>query len=265
MRPYDAPPVTRGESSLPPDPAPSLARHALIPLSIVICFWLVYGARLPAWWALVVAGPLVALYLAAPRIGRASLARFDREAVTLLSRGRTHGLRRRYARALGMRLFAPPALVAERRGLVAAETGRPGPARAAYRAALEAYPEDRAPLGVRLGLAHANFALRDDAEAIRLYRAILREAGSYPRVARNLAHALARRGQDLKEAEALADRAMAESGDEPSVETLLVRAYVHARRGQRGPARKLLKKTGDDDDPSTERLREEIEEALEEV
>ena len=164
-----------------------------------------------------------------------------------------------------MRLFAPPALVAERRGLVAAETDRPGPARAAYRSALEMYPEDRAPLGVRLGLAHANFALHDDVEAIRLYRAILRESGSYPRVARNLAHALARRSEDLKEAEALADRAVAEAGDDPPPETLLVRAFVHARRGQRGPARKLVKRTEGAEGRDVERLREEVLEALEEL
>ena len=260
---YDRRSVAPNEPTLPPAPAPSLLRHALIPLSIVISFVLVYGLRLPPWWIVLVAAPLIALYLAAPGIGRASLARFDRDAVALLARGRSDRLRRRFARALGMRLFAPPALVAERRGLVAAESGRPGPARAAYRSALAMYPEDRAPLGVRLGLAHANFALRDDAEAIRLYRAILRESGSYPRVARNLAHALARRGEDLKDAEALADRAIAEAGDDPPAETLLVRAFVHARRGQRGPAKKLLRRTRDAE--GVDELREEVEEALEEV
>ncbi|HJL19270.1 MAG TPA: hypothetical protein RMH99_26635 [Sandaracinaceae bacterium LLY-WYZ-13_1] len=248
----------------PAEAAPSLTRHALIPLSLLVCFVLVYQVRVAPWWVAVVGVPAVLLYLAAPRIGRISLSRFDRDAVQLLAGGRREGLRGRYARALGMRLFAPPALVAERRGLVAAQTGEPGRARAAYRAALDAYPEGRAPLGVRLGLAHASFALGDDEAAIRGYREVLRSSGSYPRVARNLAHALARRGEDLKEAERLAERAL-EEASEPSDELLLVRALVHAARGQRGPARKILARTEGVRGPAVERLREEVETALEDV
>jgi tetratricopeptide (TPR) repeat protein len=262
---YASPPVAPEPLSSPPRPAPSLVRHALIPASLVICFALVYPLRVAPGWVVAVGIAAVILHLAAPALGRASMARFDRDVIRLLAAGRREGLRARYARALGMRLFAPPALVAERRGLVAAETGRPGRARAAYREALGGYPEDRAPLGVQLGLAHASFALGDDAEAIRRYRAVLRRSGSYPRVARNLAHALARRGESPKEAERLAERALREAGDRPSAETELVRALVHARRGQRGPARKVLARTRDAEGRDVERLREEVEEALEEI
>ena len=245
------------------EPAPSLTRHALIPLSLVLSFVLVYWVRVAPWWVLVVGIPVVVLYLWAPRIGRASLTRFDRDAVQLLSSGRAGLLRARYSRAIGMRLFAAPALVAERRGLVAVETGAPGRARVAYREALEGYPEDQAPLGVRLGIAHTSFAVGDDVEAIREYRAVLRSSGSYPRVLGNLAHALARRGEDLPEAETLAERALAEAGAPPPASLLLVRALVHAKRGQRGPARKILKATrGQDADAH---LREEVEVAVQEL
>ncbi|MCA9608022.1 MAG: hypothetical protein KC619_20580 [Myxococcales bacterium] len=242
------------------EPAPALTRHALIPLSLVVCFALVYWLRVAPWWVAVVGGPVIALYVLAPKIGQRSLARFDREAVQLLAKGRASALGARYARAIGMRLFAPPARVAERRGLVAAETGAPDRARVAYREAIAGYPEDRAPVSVRLGLAHACYALGDDREAIRLYRAILRAEGTFPNLERRLAHALARRGEDLKEAERLADEARRQS-DDP--EAQLIRALVHARRGQRGPARKLLKATksaeGLDD------LREEVEVAVQEI
>jgi len=251
--PYAPPPMSA-------EPPSSLTRHALIPASIAVCFTLVYGVEAPPWSVLAVGAPVVLLYLLAPGIGRASMARFDRDAVRLLSTGQRRRLPGRYARALGMRLFAPPAKVAERRGLVHAETDAPGPARAAYREALDAYPEDAAPVGVLLGLAHAAYALGDDPDAIARYRAVWRRSKTFPRVARNLAHALARRGEELKEAEELAERALADAPEPPPADLLLVRALVHARRGQRGPARKLLKRT-DGGDPD---LREEVEVALEE-
>ncbi|MCB9593459.1 MAG: hypothetical protein H6719_12065 [Sandaracinaceae bacterium] len=243
-----------------PEPAAALTRHALIPLSLVVCFALVYGLRVAPWWVAVVGVPMVALYVLAPRIGRRSLARFDRAAVPLLSTKDADALRARFAWAIGMRLFAAPARVAERRGLVAAETGAFDRARVAYREAVAGYPEDHVPVAVRLGLAHACYALKDDHEAIRLYREILRSEGSFPRVERRLAHALGRRGEDLKEAARLADEARRQS-DDP--EAKLIRALIHAKRGQRGPARKLLRATRDAED--LDALREDVEVALEEI
>jgi tetratricopeptide (TPR) repeat protein len=243
-----------------PDPAPSLTRNSLIPLSLVVCFALVYWLRAAPFWIAVVGVPIVLLYVGAPRLGRTSLARFDRDAIGLLASGRKAELRARYARAILMRLFAAPALAAERRGLVAAETGDAAGARSAYRAALDGYPQDRAPVAVRLGLAHAAFALGDDREAILHYQGVLTNDGRFPRVARNLAHALARRGEELDQAEELAEEALRESKD---ASAKLVRALVHAKRGEAGPARKLLKAARRA--KGVDELREDVEVALEEI
>jgi Tfp pilus assembly protein PilF len=201
----------------------------------------------------------MALYLLAPRLGKRSLARFDRDVVQLLARGERAGLDARYRRALGMRLFAAPAIVAERRGLCAAEVGSPERARAAYHDALEGYGPGEAPLSVRLGLAHACYALGDDEEAIRNYRAVAKESGGLPRVTQSFAHSLARRGEDLEEAERMAEQLLADAGASPPAEPLLLRALVHAKRGQKGPARKILKTTSDTDSELAARLRAEIE------
>ena len=244
----------------PSAPAPALTRHALIPLSLVICFALIYWIRVQPIWVVAVALPIVMLYLAAPEIGRRSLRRFDRDAIQLLTRGQQRALPGRFSRAIGMRLFSPPALVAERRGRAQAEAGEARRARVAFQSAFDAYPEDRVPVAVRLGLAHACFLMEDDREAIRLYGQILRSDGRYPRLTRNLAHALARRGEDLKRAERLSSEVLRAS-DDP--EAKLIRALVHAKKGQRGPARKLLDATRDA--PDLETLREDVEVAIEQV
>lgn len=243
------------------EPAGALTRHALIPLSIFTCFVLVYVVEAPSWVVLPIGLAVMALYLAAPTIGRRSLARFDRDLVQLLARGSRAALAARYNRAIGMRLFEAPARVAERRGLVLAECGDAEGAREAYRQALEGYPEGRAPLAVRLGYAHASFAVGDDGEAIAAYRSVLRETTSLPRVARNLARALARRGDDLDEAERLVAELARDAAD-PDPELLLIRALVHAARGQRGPAKELLTRAGDAEGETAPALRAEVERAL---
>jgi len=246
-----------------PDPAPALTRHALIPFSLVVCFAMVYGFRLAPYWIAAVAVPAGLLYAFAPVIARRSLLSFDRALVQHLVGGRAQELPDLYARAFVMRVFAPPAAVHERRGRVFAEAGDPQRSRAAFRAALDGYPEDRAPVAVRLGLAHACYAAADDHEAIRIYREILRNDGSYPRLARQLAHALARRGEDLEHAAELAEEALRVS---PDAEAQLIRALVHAKRGHRGPARKLLRVTEDKDEPEElEEIREDVEIALEQL
>ena len=72
-------------------------------------------------------------------------------------------------------------------------------------------------------------------------------------------HVPARQGEDLKLAAELAERGGA--ADEPRAD--LVRALVHGKRGQRGPARKLLRATRDAE--GVDDLREEVETALEEI
>ncbi len=249
------------EPTRTPEPAAALTRNALIPLSIATCFVLVYVVEAPPWTVLPIGLAVMALYLAAPGIGRRSLARFDRDLVQLLARGRRAELWARYHRALGMRLFEAPARVAERRGIVAAETGDPEGARDAYQEALEGYGEGAAPRAVHLGLAHASYALGDDDAAIRGYRAVLSSGASLPRVARNLAHALARHGQDLGQAERLVEQLLRETSAPPA-ELVLLRALVHARKGQRGPARKLLASAEGEGDAASQ-LREEVRRALE--
>ncbi|MFK7990734.1 MAG: hypothetical protein AB8I08_32235 [Sandaracinaceae bacterium] len=250
-------PATPMPTAAPPS---SHVRHALLPLSLVICFIMVYVLKLPPYWILAVSGPLVALYLAAPMWGVRSREAFDRDAARLLMRGEGARLRSRYQQAWGMRLFAPPAEVAERRGRAESQRGAHRRAFAAYQSARQAYPEDGAPVTVELGLGHASYATGDNREASRAYRAVLRNGTAYPLVPLQLAHALARLGDDLDEAEAMAERALQDAGDEPDAKTRLVRALVHAHRGERKAAKRLLRRTKNAE--GVESLREEVETAL---
>src|SRR3954468_2165029 len=108
------------------------ARELLLPLTVISCAALYYVAHLPGWTLVACAAPMGALYAFAPLLGARSVARFDRDLVRLLSTGRRSALPARYGRALGMRLFAPPAVTAERRAVVAAETGEMGDAKLSY-------------------------------------------------------------------------------------------------------------------------------------
>jgi hypothetical protein len=187
------------------EPAPALTRNALIPISIVLCAALVYWVKWPSWVVIPIGIAVMALYLAAPLLARRSLERFDRDLVRLLATGKKDLVAGRFNRAFGMRLFAPPAVVAERKGMALAEVGDSKAAALAYQEAIQGYGAGEAPLAVRLGLAHASYTTGADADAIRLYRAILKETDALPKVARNLAHALARSGTDPHEARRIAD------------------------------------------------------------
>lgn len=242
------------------EPPAALSRNALIPASIAVCFVLVYVVEVRPFWVFPIGLGVMGLYLLAPRLGKRGLARFDRDAVQLLSSGRSNELDARYRRAIAMRLFEAPARVAERRGLVAAESGAPERARDAYLEALEGYGPGEAPLSVRLGLAHACYALGDDAEAIRGYRAIRKDAPGLPHVDQRYAHALARHGEDLEEAERVGAQLCAKPS--PSAEAELVRALIHAKRGEPRPARALVSATRRADGALADALRAEVEEAL---
>lgn len=237
-------------------------RELLLPLTVTLCFVLYYLAEAPGWVVVLVAVPMAALYLLGPRWAVHSVERFDRDLVRLLSTGRRDALERRYARAVGMRLFAPPAIAAERRAVVAAETGAPGDARAAYRAALREYGR-HAPLRVLLGYAHACYAVADDGEAIRVYRQLLEHEGMLPGVRRNLAHALVRRGDELRAALALID---SESGlgtaSERCEELELLRAVAHAKLGERARARELVAQLAGSNSELASSLRAELQRAL---
>ena len=119
-----------------------------------------------------------------PGLAARSLASFDRDVVRMLA-ARSHSeLRGRYNTALGLRLFAAPALRAERKAMMLAEVGEARGAHAAYR---EAYEEHagHAPLRVILGYAHASFAVGDDRSAIHALPKPLSSAGTLPGVERN--------------------------------------------------------------------------------
>ncbi len=186
------------------EPAPALLRNALLPLSIIVAMVLYYGVRLPFAVAAGGAFPFLLLYLLAPTWARASAAAFDRDVVPLLMRKDPAALNARFDRSLGMRLFAPPAVVAERRGLVEAQRGRHAGAREAYREALEGYGIG-APLAVLLGHAHACFELGLTDEAILAYEKVLIRDKTLPLVKSNLAKTYLKRGKpdDVKAARKL--------------------------------------------------------------
>lgn len=240
-RPYARGPVP--EPTRPSEPEPAVLRAALLPVSLGLAVLLYYGLGLPFAIVGAVAGAFTVLFLVAPAWARASTRSFDRDAVSLLAAGERDLVRTRYRQALGMRLFAPPAIAAERRGMVAAELGDHEAARAAYRQAATGY-ELRPPMGVQIGYAHACYELEDDTEAIRAYRQLLSAAGSLPRVRRNLGHCLLRSGQDVPRAIELleeARRATTADADRSEITTLLEqarRARKKAAAGRKGKRRR---------------------------
>jgi tetratricopeptide (TPR) repeat protein len=215
-------------------------RELLLPVTVLGCFALYYLAEQPFWFVLTCAVPMLILYAVAPLWAARSMVSFDRDAVGLLAARRSDALRFRYARALGLRLFGVPALRAERKAMVLAESGDARGAREAYREALEEHA-DRAPLRVMLGFAHASFALRDDPRAISMYRKLLVNAPSLPGVERNLAHALVRQGEDLQDALGMLARAEREALDDIQKQQVkLLRALAHAKLGEHARAHELL-------------------------
>ena len=209
------------------------------------------------------------LHALAPSWARASVARFDRDVVPLLMRRSPAGLSARFNRAIGMRFFAAPAVVAERRGLVEAQRGRHAQAREAYREALDEYGSG-APLAVLLGLAHASFELARMDEAIDAYEKVLVRTKTLPLVHRNLAHAYLSRGSrdDAKAARKLLERAGAESADAPArARVRALQAWVEALVGGRADARGLLDESeaecAPEEDTALDELRAKVREAAE--
>lgn len=227
-------------------------RELLLPLTVLCCFVLYYMAELPFGVVLVCALPMLVLYAMAPLWAAKSMASFDRDAIALLAGRRSDALRRRYSRALGLRLFGLPALRAERKAMVLAECGDARGARAAFQEALEEHA-DHAPLRVMLGFAHSSFTLGDDPRAIAMYRKLLANAPSLPGVERNLAHALIRQGEDLQDALSMLARAEREALDELQKQQIkLLRGLAYAKLGEHSRAHELLAEA----DPSQEQTAE---------
>jgi hypothetical protein len=235
-------------------------RELILPATVASCFVLYYLLELPAWVLLAVGAPMLGVYALAPSWAARSVASFDRDLVRLLSTGARGELPFRYARSIGMRLFAAPGTRAERRAVVAAESGEVAEARASYREALQEYAF--APLRVQLGYAHACYGLGDDDEAIRVYRVLLEHAGTLPGVRRNLAHALVRRGDSLREALDLIESDTAAESASRRAERDLLRAVAHAKLGERARARELLASSPPPESTLALSLRAELERAM---
>ncbi|HET8936327.1 MAG TPA: hypothetical protein VFN67_22945 [Polyangiales bacterium] len=198
---------------------------------VVFGFILYYYGEQPMWVVLVLAVPFIVLYALAPLWAARSLAAFDRDSIGILAQRDPARLKARYARALGMRVFAPPGELAERRAMVMLECGAFRAAQAAFREALEELGT-RASDRVVLGAAHASFAAGDHANAIVFYRRVLNGVGALPGVERKLALALVRHGEDLNTALEILERTTHEvSAGAARQELILVRALAHAKRG----------------------------------
>lgn len=234
-------------------------RELILPATILGCFGLYYFGEQPFSSVVACAVPMLALYALAPLWAGRSLASFDRESVGLLAARDPKRLRARYRRALGLRLFAPPALRAERCAMVLLECGDALGARDVYREAIDELGA-AAPPRVVLGCAHASFATGDDASAIALYRRVLDRVGVLPGVERKLAHALVRRGEDLREALDMLERS--EQGLAPSQrdELTLLRALALVKLGDGARARALLGQIAPGDELNA--LRSEVERQL---
>jgi hypothetical protein len=218
-------------------------RELLLPGTLLICFALRYWGELPFRAIVLGALPMLVLYAIAPLWAARSLAQFDRDSVGILAARAPQRLRGRYRRALGMRLFSPPAWLAERKAMVLLECGDARGARAAYQEALEEMGAS-APPRVLLGHGHASFATGDDQTAIAMYRRVLDSVGAMPGVERKLAHALVRQGEDLEAALALLTRTEREAVDaEQRDELLLLRALAFAKLGETARARALLEQS----------------------
>lgn len=212
---------------------------------VVVGFMLHYFGEQPMWVVFTAAAPFIAVYALAPLWAARSLAAFDRDSVRLLAQRDPARLKARYARALGMRLFAPPAELAERKAMVMLECGAFRAAQAAFREALEELgpaASDR----VVLGAAHASFAAGDHRSAIVMYRRVLNGVGALPGVERKLALALVRNGEDLGTAVEILERTVNEvSAGTARQELLLVRALAHAKQGDAASAQASLQSARD--------------------
>jgi tetratricopeptide (TPR) repeat protein len=248
-------------SPRPVEPAAPLLRNYLVPIWLVLAAALYWWAHLAIWQVLLAVLPLVLLYVWAPIWAKASIESFDRDSLALRASGRYAALKARYHRAIGMRLFAPPALVAERRGQVLQEAGDASGALEAFRRALSTAGEPP-PLAVIVGMGHAAYDAKNDDEAIGAYRRVVGTDPSMPRVRQRLAHALLRRGKktDLIDAVGVIDLIP----DSPSTEAevSLLRALAAARRGKARTARGIERGAKDAKGAFADAVRADIDAAI---
>jgi hypothetical protein len=220
-------------------PSPSLARFALGPVSLVAAFGLFYGGHISQFAAMCIAGVGLISFQWANVLAGSSRDAYDRAAVALLSKGRAKDLGARLQAALPFRLFGAAAEWSARRGAVLAAEGSPEPAAKAWAEAVAGYRGGAVPRSVALGFASAAFDAGWDRDASRAYRALYQTDPDLPRVRTRLAHALARLGEDLDEAETLlAVEAKSESDDAVAAREALKEARSAGDRPSKKPGKK---------------------------
>jgi len=179
----------------PKRPDPALLHGLLLPGALLWALLLRFGLGFNLTGVALLAGPLLVVYVLAPTWVKRSLARYDQDETKFLAGRDFEGLRTRFQRTWLLRRLAPPALISERRGRLAAAQELHEDARAAYRAAEGGY-EGQPPLSVILGAAHASYEIGDWPAAIHRYRRLIKAGATFPTVTERLAHAEERLTKD---------------------------------------------------------------------
>lgn len=172
---------------------PSLRRHALVPLAMLLCALAYYGAGWPIGGVVALACVLLLAQSWIAPWASTSRERLDRDLLTLTAKGSAADLPARFAKAWGFRLFGAPAEVEDRRGRALRAAGAAALAQQAYAASIEAFGGG-APLSVVNGYANAAFEAGDDAAAIEALRAVVEAAPQLTDARDRLAQAMARSG-----------------------------------------------------------------------
>ncbi len=219
---------------------PSLRRQAILPITLVVAFGLHALAGVPWPFPICAMAAGLVLFTWAPILAKDGREAYDRAALGLLAKGRGAELVGRFAAARAFRAFGAPGYVAARRGAALAGALRWREAADAWGEAIRAYPQGM-PRAVALGFSHASFEAGRYRDAMAGYRVLLDRDAGLPRVKVRLAHALARLGEDLDEADALLTAA--ESGAEAGApDTVIARAAWLAARSRKKAARAALAK-----------------------
>lgn len=219
-------------------PAPALARFALGPTSLVIAFGLFYGGYISQFAAMCIVGAGLIAFQWANVLSNGSRAAYDRAAVTLMAKGKESELGARLQSAIPFRLFGSSAEWSARRGAVLTAAGKYEEAAVAWALSVAGYTRGMVPRSVALGFASAAFEAGWNRDSSRAYRSLFEGDPELPRVRLRLAHALARLGEDLDEADGLLDAEEKRKRDD--VELTIARAVWLAATNKPKAARAKL-------------------------
>jgi tetratricopeptide (TPR) repeat protein len=228
-------------------PSPSLARHAIPPVTVVLA-WSLYATRHASpFVAMCIVAVGLLVFTGAEVLAGTSRDTYDRAALALQARGRSKELAARLERAFAFRLFGAPGEKASRWGAALAASGQREEAARAWGRALAGYPNAVVPRAIALGFAHAAYEAGWNRDAARAYRALMESDAGLPRVRARLAHTLARLGEDLEEADTLLTTAEA---SEDAVETKVARAAWLAASKRSAEARAIAQAIPREDVPA---------------